>query len=306
MTGRARSDLPEIVILMSRFEKESQPFDDEGLARHIERALAVSAPENPATNLGYRMIRRLFDPVLVDVENLPDQPCLFVGNHSLFALDGLVMGPLMLAETGRFLRGLGDRFLWTNATEGKLLQLGGVIGHPDVCSALMRNGDDIMVFPGGAHEATKTTAQKYSLQWKDRYGFVRLAAQHGYTIMPTAIVGPDEFYSHLIEGEDLPDTRLGKLLTSLGLISENTRPDLMPPIPAGALGSLFPKLQRCYFQFGEAIDLSAYAGRKNSKKDLLLVREQVADQIEFMLPELLRLRTQQTGKSGILRRLLTI
>lgn len=291
---------------MSRFEKENQPFDDEGLALHIEKALAVTKPTGSTANLGYRLIRRLFDPVLVDVENLPDGPCLFVGNHSLFALDGMVMAPLMLAETGRFLRGLGDRFLWSDATEDRLLKFGGVIGHPAVCSALMENGDDIMVFPGGAHEATKTTAQKYSLQWKDRYGFARLAAQHGYTIMPTAIVGPDEFYSHLIEGEDLPESAPGRILTRLGIISDDTRPDLLPPIPAGALGSLFPKLQRCYFQFGEPMDLAAYAGKNNSKGTLLKIRDEVATQIEDMLPQLLHLRAQQSSDAGFLRRLLSI
>ena len=254
----------------------------------------------------YRIIKRVFNPTLIDGDNIPDRPCLFIGNHSLFALDGLVLMPAMLHEHGRFLRGLGDRFLWHAATEQTLLNQGAVIGHPEVCSALMENGRDLLVFPGGAHEATKTAAQKYNLQWKERYGFARLAAKHGYTIMPFALVGPDEFYGHLLEGEDLPNTAVGRLLTRMGLLNEDIRADMLPPIPVGALGTLIPKPQRCYLQFGKPVDLANYAGKQVSKKQLQVIRRKVSEQIEEMISELLLLRAQNRGKDGLLRRLLTI
>lgn len=291
---------------MNFFDQNKQPFDAEGLARHIEHALAVEEPAGVKQDISYQLIKSIFNPVLVNTDNIPDTPCLFVGNHSLFALDGMVLGPLMLHEQGRFLRGLGDKFLWTPLTEQGLLEQGAVLGHPDVCSALMENGSDLLVFPGGAHEATKTAAQKYTLLWKERYGFARLAAQHGYTIMPFAMLGPDEFYSHLIEGEDLPDTAGGQLLKRLGVIDENTRADMLPPIPIGALGSMFPKPQRCYVQFGEAVDLADYAGKRPTKKQLQSIRAGVAEQIEEMIAELLLLRAQRRGKQGWLRRLLTV
>ena len=291
---------------MSIFDPGNRPFDEDSLARHIEQALAVQAPVSSRQNMTYRVIKKLFDPQLVDADNIPEQPCLFIGNHSLFALDGMIIGPVMLHELGRFLRPLGDRFLWNSSTEKRLLDTGAVIGDPQVGSALMEHGEDLLVFPGGAHEATKTAAQKYSLQWKERYGFVRLAAQHGYNILPFALVGPDEFYGHLLEGEDLPATTLGKLLTRLGLLSEDTRADMLPPIPVGALGSLLPKPQRCYLQFGEPVNTSEHAGKKLSKKQLQSIRNQVSGQIEKMLAELLLLREQNRGKDGLLRRLLTL
>jgi 1-acyl-sn-glycerol-3-phosphate acyltransferase len=284
----------------------NEPFDKAGLARHIELALSVDEPRGALQEIGYRLVRRIFDPQLIDVENIPSRPCLFIGNHSLFALDGMVLLPVLWAEHRRFLRGLGDRFLWHPTTEQVLLEAGGVLGHPAVCGALMEAGKDLLVFPGGAHEATKTAQQKYSLQWKDRYGFVRMAVKHGYTIMPFAIVGPDEFYGHLIEGEELPDTLLGRWLRRAGLLPENFRADLLPPIPVGALGSLVPKPQRCYIQFGEPVDLSEQAGRKLGKKALQGIRDEVADQIEAMITQLLLLREQQRGRDGLLRRLLTL
>lgn len=291
---------------MSIFDQDNQPFSDEGLARHIEEALKIEKPTVPMLELGYSMLQRLYKPVLVNSDNIPDEPCLFIGNHSLFALDGMILAPIMYFDEERFLRPLGDRFLWNSKTESLLLNQGAVIGHPKVCSALMDAGKDLLVFPGGAHEATKTAAQKYTLQWKERHGFVRLAAQHGYTIMPFAMVGPDEFYSHLLEGEDIPDTAVGQLLTRMGLLNENTRSDLLPPIPRGALGTLIPRPQRCYIQFGEPVRLAAYKGKKTSKKKLLELREEIATQIEVMLQELLLLREQNRGKDGFLRRLLTI
>ena len=170
----------------------------------------------------------------------------------------------------------------------------------------MENGSDLLVFPGGAHEAVKSVKDMYALQWKERYGFVKLAAMHGYTIMPFGMIGPDEFYGHLIEGHEIPDTALGKLLTRVGLLNENTRTDMMPPIPTGILGTLLPKPQRCYLGFGEPIDLAQHAGKKLSKKNMQTIRSQVAGEIEEQLAEMLLLREQNKNKDGLLRRILTL
>ena len=293
---------------MSVFDKDNQPLSDkEALSRHIERALSVEMPRGPDLQLIYRIVKTLFKPVIVGEERIPDRPCLFVGNHSLFALDGWVIGPIFIKELARFPRGLGDKFLFTiDRVADQIVKMGGVMGHPEVCSAMMEAGKDLMVFPGGAHEAVKPARDMYELMWKERYGFVKLAAKHGYTIMPFGIVGPDEFYGHLMEGEDIPGSPVGRLLTRFGLLNENTRSDILPPIPVGALGTLFPKPQRIYLGFGEPIDLSAYEGRTPTRKQQREIRQEVADQIEEQLAEMLFLRTQQRGEEGLLRRLLTI
>ncbi len=291
---------------MSIFDRDNRPFDDEGLARHIEAALTVDKPAAPWQEFSYSLLKRFCKPRLVNTNNIPDEPCLFIGNHSLFALDGMILGPVMYFELGRFLRPLGDRFLWNSTTESLLLRQGALVGDPQVCSAMMAAGKDLLVFPGGAHEATKTAAEKYTLLWRQRHGFVRLAARHGYTIMPFAMVGPDEFYSHLLEGEDIPNTTLGRLLTRFGLLNENTRADMLPPIPRGALGTPIPKPQRCYIQFGTPVGLKQYAGKKTGQQKLLNIRDGIGAQIEAMLAELLLLREQNRGKDGLLRRLLTI
>ena len=293
---------------MSAFDKDNNPLGDkEALARHIEPALAVEPPAGLESELSYRLIKRLFKPMILGAQNIPDRPCLFVGNHSLFALDGWIIGPLMSRELNRFPRGLGDKFLFANPRVAEfVLKRGVVMGHPDVCSALMKAGEDLIVFPGGAHEAVKPASMKYELQWKERYGFVKLAARHGYTIMPFGLIGPDEFYGHLIEGQDIPDSALGTLLKHLGLLNDDVRADVLPPIPVGALGSFLPKPQRCYLGFGEPIDLAKYKGRTPTKKEQKTLRNAVAEEIETQLAELLFTREQVKGEDGLLRRLLSI
>ena len=293
---------------MSLFDKDADPLADQSsLARHIATALRVKAPSGLQVELSYQIIKRVLKPTIVGAERIPSRPCLFVGNHSLFALDGAVVMPLFLKELHRFPRGLGDRFLFGNRVVADfLLGNGLVMGHPDVCTALMADNQDILVFPGGAYEAVKPASKRYELQWKERYGFVKMAALHGYTIMPFGLVGPDEFYDHLMEGQDLPDSPLGRMLSSMGLLTDDTRSDILPPIPVGSLGTLFPKPQRCYLGFGQPINLARYKGKTITKKSQQSIRASVAEQVELQLAELLVLREQNKGQNSILRRLLTL
>ncbi len=278
----------------------------ESLQRHIDGALAFDGDALARENqLYYQLIKRLFKPRLVNSERIPERPCLFVGNHSMFALDGYILIPTVREVLGRHLRPLGDKFLWSNETVGRqLLRQGGVMGHPAVCKALMEDSADLLVFPGGAHEAVKSADAVYELQWKERYGFVRLAAEHGYIIQPMGIVGPDEFYGQLVESQELPNTALGQLLKKLGLITDDTRTDMLPPIPRGSLGTLFPRPKTCYIGFGEAIDLSNYKGRQLKPQQLRRIRDEVASEIRLQLAEMLTLRERLKGQDGLLRRIL--
>ena len=38
---------------------------------------------------------------------------------------------------------------------------------------------------------------------RQRYGFVRMAALHGYNITPFGLVGPDDWFDHVVEGKDV-------------------------------------------------------------------------------------------------------
>ncbi|MEZ5504049.1 MAG: lysophospholipid acyltransferase family protein [Halioglobus sp.] len=293
---------------MSLFDKENRPLADEAALRHhIDRALAVQAPDGLDVEITYRLVKSVFRPMILGAGNIPQRPCLFVGNHSLFALDGAILTPLFLRELHRFPRAMGDKFLFSNRYIADFLLTNGlVMGHPDVCTALMEDGQDVLVFPGGAHEAVKPASQLYELQWKERYGFIKLAATHGYTIMPFGLVGPDDFYGHLMEGQALPGSTLGRLLSRLGLLTDDIRSDILPPVPVGSLGTLFPKPQRCFLGFGRPVNLARYKGKTLSKKTLQTIRARVAGEIEAQLADLLVTREQHKGEDSLLRRILTL
>lgn len=293
---------------MSLFAKNNTPLSDpQALERHIKQALAARVPHGLDIEIAYQIVKRIFNPMVTGAQNIPKEPCLFVGNHSLFALDGAIIRPIFLKELQRFPRAMGDKFLFSiERVANILVKQGIVMGHPDVCGALMDARQDLLLFPGGAYESVKPKSKLYELQWKERYGFVKLAATHGYTIMPFGLVGPDEFYGHLMEGQELPDTALGKLLTHLGVLNNNIRSDMIPPIPIGSLGTALPKPQRCYLGFGKPINLSRHKGKTLSKKTVQAVRAQAAQAIENQLTQLLIKRERDKGKESFLRRLLTL
>jgi 1-acyl-sn-glycerol-3-phosphate acyltransferase len=290
------------------FEKhESAAISAAQIDATIEKARAVTEIGALGSRGVYQLIKRYFSPTVVGPENIPDQPTLFVGNHCLLGLDGFVIGPILYHEANRFARMMGDNIWLQNERIGDALINSGMIpGDPRACSAMMEDGHDLLVFPGGAHESLKPASQKYTLQWRERYGFVRMAAQHGYSITPFGQVGPDDFYDHLIEADEFLDSRPGKLLKRIGIITEEWREDLRLVIPSGLFSSLLPKPQHCYLAFGEPIKVPDCRGKKTVPATVLKkVRQETAGGINSLLRDMLLLRTQEREKEGLIRRFLT-
>ncbi len=282
----------------------SPTFSEEEIANLIEKFLAIEGPNEKSFGRLYAFIQRYFAPTVVGLENIPDEPTLFIGNHAMFGLDGLILLPTVYQETGRFLRSMADNAWFQTSTGEKLATNGMVLAHPEVCGALMEAGQDLLVFPGGAAEANKTAQQKYSLVWRERYGFARMAAQHGYNITPFGLVGPDDWWDHAIEGRDLLQSKLVKLLQKMGVIGE-IREDIMPPIPRGLFNTLLPKPERCFLAFGEPIEVPDRRGQKVSKAMQKSVRQQTADSVESLVSDMLLMRAQNKHNEGLVRRLLT-
>jgi 1-acyl-sn-glycerol-3-phosphate acyltransferase len=279
-------------------------FSDAEIVDLIETFLAIEGPDEKLFERLYRFIQAYFSPTVVGLDNIPDEPTLFIGNHAMFGLDGLILMPTVYHETGRFLRAMGDKAWFQSATGKKMAAGGMVLGHPEVCGALMEAGHDLLVFPGGAAEANKTEAEKYSLVWRERYGFVRMAAQHGYNITPFGMVGPDDWWEHAVEGRDILNSRLVKLLQKRGVIGE-IREDIVPPLPRGLFNTLLPKPQRCFLSFGEPIEVPDRRGKTVSKAIQQSVRQQTAEAVESLVADMLLKRTREKHTEGALRRYLT-
>jgi 1-acyl-sn-glycerol-3-phosphate acyltransferase len=210
--------------------KSNQPaFSDEEIADMIEKFLAIEGPNEKTFERLYAFVQRYFAPTIVGLDNIPDEPTLFIGNHA---------------------------------------------------------------------------EEKYSLVWRERYGFVRMAAQHGYNITPFGMVGPDDWWDHALEGRDLLHSRLVKLLQKMGVIGE-IREDIMPPIPRGLFNTLLPKPERCFLSFGEPIEVPDCRGKNVSKTIQKSVRDQTAAEVESLVSDMLLLRAQNKHHEGMIRRLLT-
>jgi 1-acyl-sn-glycerol-3-phosphate acyltransferase len=228
--------------------------------------------------------RWMFHPVFHGLDNIPTtRPLLFVGNHTLY---GLIDIPLLFDELwkrhGIFLRGLADRGhyqvpLWRDL----LTSFGAVLGTRENCARLMRAGEAIAVFPGGAREVFKTRGEKYKLLWKERYGFARLAIAHGCTVVPFASVGVEDAYDILFDRDDYLATPIGRLASWLGV-----RDDAMAPIARGIGITMVPRPARIYFRILPPIETASYGGLGNSMKAVVDLQTRTHDAIERGIAEL--------------------
>jgi 1-acyl-sn-glycerol-3-phosphate acyltransferase len=233
-------------------------------------------------------------PRFFDAERVPaDRGVLLVGNHTLFGVLDVPLLTLGLYRLrGVYPRALGDHLhfhvpIWRDL----LWRLGVVDGTPDNCHALMAAGETILVFPGGAREVFKRKGEQYQLLWKTRAGFVRLALQHGYSIVPFAAVGADECYEILLDAGDVLGSPLGGLVAPLPRVGE------LPPLVRGIGPTLLPRPERFYFAFGDPIDTASWQTRANDDTFCFTVREQVRTAVEDRLNFLLATRAADPGRS---------
>jgi 1-acyl-sn-glycerol-3-phosphate acyltransferase len=129
---------------------------------------------------------------------------------------------------------------------------GMVRGTRDNVRALMRGGQNVLVFPGGAREVNKRKGEKYQLMWKERLGFARLAIERDYPIVPFAAVGAEEMLDVVIDVNNPVLAAFNSAVERFG------RLPLEPTIVRGVGLTPLPRPERLYFWFGESI---ATAGR---------------------------------------------
>ena len=162
----------------------------------------LSAPPPLQFRWANQALRWYFAPEYLHLDRVDRRrPTLFVGDHSSLRRDRrLLFADGLYRERGVVLRSLADRNhfkvpVWRDF----VVQAGAVLGTRANCAALMRRGEHILVFPGGAREAFKHKGEAYRLIWKERVGFVQLAIEHGYTITPYATAGAEEAFDVLLD-----------------------------------------------------------------------------------------------------------
>ena len=97
----------------------------------------------------------------------------------------------------------------------------------------------------------------------------KLAAAAGYTVVPVASVGPDEYYDHAVHRRRWSFTA-GALARQTGVLPADLRSDLVPPTHRRA--GRPAETESTYFSIGKPIDLSDYKGKTLSTRQLSTLR----------------------------------
>lgn len=214
---------------------------------------------------------KYFDATLDGTEHLPREGgALLVGNHAMFGLDGVVLGSLVVRETRRVPRFLGEKNLWRIPGLGRLLtSMGALPGAPDAAIELLVAGEIVIVYPGGVDDSFKTSDQRYRLQWGARAGFAKVAMRAGVPIVPVLGEGIDEMYEIRRREKTLGRWLLG-----------SSRYDL--PLARGLFGTLVPKPVKQSYHLLTPIDTS---GDPDRPEDVERVRAATFDALEARLRE---------------------
>ena len=288
-------------------QKPVQQVDPQVIQEIIDLSLGIDEEKQiRSVDRLYTAISLFANPTVVGQENIPEGPVLYIGNHSTMALDVMVAMPALVRATGRLVRGMSDEIMYRNpGMRRRIVESGAVMGHAKIGDALFEAGKDILLFPGAAYEANKNLERPYTLQWKQRTGFVRMAAKHGVPIVPVGIVGPDEWFGRYMDRDEVANSWLGKLLRRAGASEEFMQSDQLPPIPRGIFGSLLPRPQRAYVAIGEPVSTASYSGKPISKASQWKIRDLTQERLEACIADMLLLQAQDRDSVSALRRFLS-
>jgi 1-acyl-sn-glycerol-3-phosphate acyltransferase len=176
-------------------------------------------------------------------EHLPAGRCMVVGCHSgVVPYDAACTLVAIEQSTGRLSRAVGDHLFgrW-RPIESYLRRRGAIVGRRAETAALLRAGNIVLVFPGGAADMTRPI-------WRDPYrvlphkgfapgrgGYIKIALRTRTPIVPLAVVGAEE--AHM-------------MLANLTWLAHWLRLPLFPVV-----ASPFPLPVKLYVRFGAPISL---------------------------------------------------
>jgi 1-acyl-sn-glycerol-3-phosphate acyltransferase len=245
-----------------------------------------------------RPLQFITRPVSYGLENIPRrQPCLFVGNHTLFSLDVPILVAELYTKRGIVTRSLGDHVHFKIPFWRALLTRFGVIdGTRENCARLMAAGESVLVFPGGAREVFKHKGEKYQLLWGERLGFARMAIQYRYPIVPFAAVGVEDAWDIVLEGDAWLPNAARPLLARLGI-----RTDTFIPFVKGIGPTPLPRPERLYFSFARPIETLPYKGRHTDTAACAAVRDRTKRAIETGIAFLLEKRQRDPEREFLPR-----
>jgi 1-acyl-sn-glycerol-3-phosphate acyltransferase len=152
-----------------------------------------------------RALGRYFRFELEGLDRLPrDRSCLVALYHGTgIPLHLWCMVPRLVDELGYFpLTVVLQALRHVPVLNRCLVELGATFGEPDerAVGELVARARHAIVCPGGVREGARPFWRRYTVDWGDRTGYLRLAARHGLAIVPAAADGVDDVYLGLNDG----------------------------------------------------------------------------------------------------------
>jgi 1-acyl-sn-glycerol-3-phosphate acyltransferase len=198
---------------------------------------------------------------------------LVISNHSgQLPFDAAMIGCacLLEGEPPRIPRAMYERWVPTIPFASTLFaRMGQVVGTPENCRRLLRQGETVLVFPEGARGISKLYRDRYQLT-DFGLGFMRLALETNTPIVPVAVVGAEE------QAPALADLKgVARLLG-------------MPALPVTLTGVPLPLPTKYRLYFGEPMTFTGSADEEDAEVEKKV--RQVKATIQAMLNEGLRER----------------
>lgn len=251
-----------------------------------------------------------FAPQFYGLEELDvSRPALYVTNHNVLGvLDGYPFASELYLQKGIILRALADSNHFRIPVWSELIKerFGVVEASRENCRMLMKRKDSIVVYPGGTREICRKKGEKYVLKWADRKGFVRMAMEQGYDIIPVAAVGAEEAFTIVQDADDFLKTPFGKFLTFIGVSKSVFKDgDLIPPVVRGVGDTIFPRPVKLYFGFGKRISTKRYKKLFEDEATQEIVKKKVEEELLAEIYRLDEIRKNDNDRSKW-RRLLSM
>lgn len=229
-----------------------------------------------------------FPPTFLGAEHIDaSKPTMYVGNHSIYGVfDTPMLIDYLYNEQRVAMVSIADHShfyvpIWRDLVK----KFGAIDGVRAYVREAMQQGYSILVFPGGSREVLKRKGEQYQLIWKQRYGFLKLAQEFGYDIVPFASLGGDEVFDIKLDANAVIEHPYFQKIIDIPRFNQLLRQgEVIPSLPINPIPRRIP----FYFQFMPRQSLAGIS-------DLTEFREEIANQIYIALDELRQQRRQEHG-----------
>ena len=144
----------------------------------------------------FKLLTYYFRYSVKGLANIPlNKASLVVMNHGIIPYHGFMLTVSCIEELGLYPRGLGAGFLFDIPGVREFFLRGGAVNaNPKNARQLLKEGNCVMLSPGGIYEALIARPDMNRIPWERRTGFVEMAVETKVPIIPSYAKGIDNAY----------------------------------------------------------------------------------------------------------------